>query len=223
MLIANLSSLRYKIVYLVKMRLERLFVPRKMYCRIELIIRDMENDLRHRDAIKMFSLTRRSKGARNPGGGVAIFFKRQKISLKRYRIKTNGFEILAAKGKINNNTRPVYVIVAYLPPSLSVRSSRHALETISDAILRMKLETNSPYIIVGGDFNGFDLEGAVEDYDDVSVLDSPPTRKAACLDLVATSIPECLISIGPPLENEDGVGSDHEILLVSTHVCMYVC
>ena len=41
---------------------------------------EMENDLRHRDAIKMISLTRRFKDAKNPGGGVAILFKRPGLS-----------------------------------------------------------------------------------------------------------------------------------------------
>ena len=49
------------------------------------------------------------------GGGVAIISRRSRIRLKSYPTKRNGCKILTAKGRMNDCTRPVFIIRAYLP------------------------------------------------------------------------------------------------------------
>ena len=181
-------------------------------------LRTLETDLRHRDAIDILSRSRKSKNGRNPGGGVAILFKKNLVNLKEFKIRTDGFELLVAKGKIKNDTRPVFVMAVYLPPSLNARSAAKVMETIADAILKIKGDSNSPHIIIGGDINGFDLSLSISDYSDIRILDSPPTRGTSRLDLVATTIPNCMVTVVPPLVSDAGCASDHSIVVVETKI-----
>ena len=46
-----------------------------------------------------------------------------------------------------------------------------------DAINTAKSEVKDPYLIIAGDFNKFPLEDALEHYDDVQILVTPPLER----------------------------------------------
>ena len=130
------------------------------------------------DKFKIGALTRnRPKVSnRNPGGGIAIIYKKEKVKLEEYPFKKKKYEIMAAKGKIPNNSRPFFVFAVYFPPKMRVDLVRDAMNLVSEAILKIKTEFSSPYILIGGDMNGFDLSHMIGDHNDIKILPSPPTR-----------------------------------------------
>ena len=128
------------------------------------------------DGIGNISFRRPQKrGSRNPGGGVSITFRTSKINLQEYKIKRSKYELVTAKGKIPGNTRPFYVIGAYMPPSMSKEKADDCLTHISDACNKIKTEETYPYIYIAGDFNLHHLQNAIDDYHDIQILHSPPS------------------------------------------------
>ena len=122
--------------------------------------------------------------------------------------------MVGAVGKIHNNTRPLYIIGAYLSTRLKAREYHSLLETISLAILKIKSESTNPYVILAGDFNKKDVDEALGDYPDMEVVNTTATRRGAVLDLCATNFADEMESYSnlPPLESEDGTQSDHNFL-----------
>ena len=74
----------------------------------------LKTDLKQEHAIETLDRMRKKRGTNNPGGGVSIFYDVRRASFKEYRVKREGFEFIEARGKIQNNTRPMYVIATYL-------------------------------------------------------------------------------------------------------------
>ena len=93
------------------------------------------------------------------------------------------------------------------------------MSTFSEIILKVKSETQDPYIVVvDGDLNGHPFEKSLEDYDDMVVVDSPPTRMTSYLNLVATSFNDEVVdalTFQPLHSDDDTAASDHKILCVS--------
>ena len=175
------------------------------------------SSLKAEHGLEAVSKMRRKTGNGNPGGGIAIIYKTQKISLSEYPIKRGPYELICAKGKLKNNTRHFFVLGAYLPPKLKAAESRKCLEYISGAILRIKTDFKNPYIAIGGDFNGRDLQEAIGDYYDIQEVTSGATRAGAWLDLCAVNFNNELdcVTNHPPLTTEDGTPSDHRLVSYS--------
>ena len=106
----------------------------------------------------------------NPGGGVAVIYDGSKLLVKPYPIRTRGFEVMCVQGKIPNNTRPLFIIGAYIPPKTTARKTAEFMETISEAILKIRSTSSNPYLVVAGDFNRRDIGEAFHDYPEVSVI-----------------------------------------------------
>ena len=173
-------------------------------------------ELKNRNGVELPSKSRKRKpqSNRNPGGGIALMLRKSTATANNVRINTNGYEIMATRLKVPNSHRPLFVIATYLPPSLKAAEMRGAVTTLSDVILKLKKENQSPLLVLCGDFNGVDVNMAVEDYDDISVVPSPPTCQGACLDLVATNFDSVSSSVALPLMSRNEVESDHNVLVI---------
>ena len=156
--------------------------------------------------IKMISKNRKGRG-----GGVAIAYNSNKITLKKYEVVNgNGFEIVAACGKAQNFSRKLLVIVLYIPPSTLVSATKALWESVSDTIEKAKAELDDPYIVIGGDTNRRPMVDGLKDFMDVTMLDTGPTRGTATLDEIATNFSSTVkSSTFVPLEDENGIQSDH--------------
>ena len=75
-----------------------------------------------------------------------------------------------------NNTRPLYVIAAYISTRLKAEKYHEFLEIINATILKIKTETSEPHIILAGDFNRRDISEVIGDYVDVEVVTTAATR-----------------------------------------------
>ena len=95
------------------------------------------------------------------------------------------------------------------------KNSAECLELVAEAVLKIKMEFREAYIIIGVDLNNRSLEDAVADFNDVTVLDSPPTRGDAKLDIAACNFGGSIaaMTLSAPLETDDGQSrSDHMFL-----------
>lgn len=156
---------------------------------------------------------RKRKGSANPGGGVSIVFDPSRIKLKEYPVKRRGHKIIAAVGKLPNNTRKIYIIGVYISTKLKADKYHECLETLNEVILKIKTETVNPYLVLAGDFNKKDVGEAIDDFPDMALLDAGPTRSTATLDICATNFHTELITTTnhPPLESNIGT-SDHNYI-----------
>ena len=157
---------------------------------------------------------RPSKTSRNPGGGVAILFRKSLITLKELRFKRSGFEIVAATGKLRNSKNTVVVISTYFPPSLSKDRTELQLGCIMDCIETAKIRFTNPLVCVGGDFNRVDPSAALCAAPDMKMIDPIPTRGNAALEVAIVNFARDLVhkSANTALYNELGTESDHSVL-----------
>ena len=138
----------------------------------------------------------------NPGGGVSIVFNKNRVSFSEYNIRRKKYELVCAKGRITNNTRPLFVLGIYIPPKMKAGAFAECMELVPEAILKIKAETKNPYIVLGGDFNRRNMETALDDYHDIAVLPTPLSRADTCLDVAAATFAEEVgeIEALPPLQ-----------------------
>ena len=109
-----------------------------------------------------------NKARSNPGGGISIAFRKSKIYLKEFRVKCGRHEIVCTTGNMIKNTRPLYVLATYISTRLRAKSYHELLGLLSDAIMKIKMQTNDPYIILAGDFNNKGIQEALGDYPDIT-------------------------------------------------------
>ena len=150
----------------------------------------------------------------NPGGGVAIVCNTKKITLKEHPVKRGKHEFIVASGKIHGNSRPLYVIATYLSTRLKAEEYHNHLAHLNAAILRIKTDVVNPYIILAGGFNRTDIQEAIGDYGDISIIHTGSTRSNATLDICATNFSEEIIEVlnHAPLEDHHGNQSDHNFV-----------
>ena len=148
------------------------------------------------------------------GGGVALAFKSNEIKLEENKFKRESLEIDSAVGRLNNEKRKIVIYGLYLPPGLTAAKASRACELVNDNLSVVKAKYESPLIIIGGDFNQFDISQCFVDHPDVSICPSEPTRGNARLDLIATNAGDHFVDsyTTTPLDNNNGSQSDHKPL-----------
>lgn len=166
---------------------------------------------------------------RDPGprgishGGVGVFWKESEAAGKRYPFDNpEKYEVMPVELKYGKMDKKVFAVAVYVPPGYSVARGRGCLQHLNDLILDIKNKSSNCYIVVGGDFNQWDVCSALDDYPDIREVTSPPTRNNRKIDKILlnwdTSDAACL----PPLETEvvDGIRteSDHLIQFVGSKV-----
>lgn len=168
------------------------------------------------EGIRFLNFCRKRKGRQNIGGGVSIAFKADRVKASEFKMKRSGHEIVAARIKLTNNTRPMFVLAVYASTRLNATKARELLTLVNDAIHKIKSTNGNPYILIAGDFNNWPEERAFEDFDDIITIQTPPTRGSATLDITATSFNHHLVkaSVLPPLRNDESeTDSDHRVIL----------
>ena len=166
-----------------------------------------ENELQELDnAEEIGSICKNRRGGR--GGGVAIAYNKNKIVLKKHTIAKNSYEMVCAVGNTLKDIRKVAVFSLYIPPNQKMTKTKEMMECLADGIEKIKLEYNDPYIVIGGDFNGRNIT-ATDDFPDLKIIQTGPTRKNKVLDIIITNIELSLARIISPLQTDEGVQSDH--------------
>ena len=158
-------------------------------------------------------------------GGVAIVTRESTTRVKDYGFPNpERFEVLAISASVAKIRRKFYIIGAYIPPNYTVLKARACMSHINDLILDIKTKANEPYILLGGDFNQWQIDEALADYEEISEVMTPPTRGTRRIDRIFMNWHGEATESGcvPPLETEELDGavslSDHMIQYVFTRV-----
>ena len=179
---------------------------------LDITLEDMKNALGY-DCI------RRDRTDGREGGGVAIFYKMGDLQLQQIKVETE-FEIVAAIDRRTGQRRKMVVLTIYITPSLEAEGSDKALEELAALIGRFKSKYQSPYFLIGGDFNKRNVVRELRPYTDISLIQTPPTRGNNTLDLVFTNFDEHVTRAGvtDPIHNLQGTETDHFTVFVNTKV-----
>ena len=173
-------------------------------------------DLEYGTNLKIIYKNRPKKlaSARAVRGGVSIVFNKSRCSFKERKISGNGFELVAAVGKVGKLARQVALFCIYLQPRIKAAELQQINDLINTEIILLK-SRSSPLIFLGGDLNRKLLDGAVEDFLDFKQVNFEPTRGDACLDVLLSNSTGITSAVWPPLETLQGVPSDHRCVVFS--------
>ena len=156
-----------------------------------------------------------TKNRKSRGGGVAIIYNKSKIILKPLNVRKNNFELVAAVGRTVSDARRVLVLAAYYPPQMRKEQVDALNDCISSTIDRQKEIDENLCVVVCGDMNQKNIDQVLVDHPEVTVLQTPSTRKGETIDLCLTNIAvQCSATKLPPLETMQGQKSDHDCILV---------
>ena len=178
-------------------------------------------DLSNGAGLGLICLNREPNQAGVAHGGVAVAYKNSACTMKKLDMPNpEKFEILVTLASLPGYSRKLITVACYLPPGYPVARGKAALAHIEDVVQEVKRQYKDPFIVVTGDFNQWDVAGALQDYPDLREADVGPTRKDRCLDRVFTNFERAVAESGsvPPLEVEPGASgakSDHRVAYVT--------
>ena len=168
--------------------------------------------------LNMKCLNRQPNASGLSHGGVAIIYRDSWARGKDYSFANpDSFEVLPLRLDFADLNRPLLVVAAYIPPGYTVMRGRACLQHINDLVLDIKNNIRDPYILITGDFNQWEIDQALVDYQDLVEVDTPPTREDRNIDRIFTNWSSDIHDAGciPPLETElEGPAktySDHNI------------
>ena len=177
-------------------------------------------DLEYGTNLKIVYKNRTDKrnGMRRVGGGVSVIFNKATCSFKERKMKGNGYELVAAVGRVGKIARPVAIFCIYVEPRMKVGELGELHSFLADQVLSIKTSCKDPLILVGGDINRRDLSPAFGDFLDIVRNNFEPTRRDACLDVLFSNLPDVNSSMWPPLSTDNGIRSDHDCVLFNCRV-----
>ena len=146
------------------------------------------------------------------GGGVAVVFKKNKLSFKPHSFFAGNYEIVCGRAVIPSVKKSLYVFSCYYPPSMKQSEVDRMNEVVNDEIVKIKTrEKLEPFFVIGGDMNQKKVE-CLLDNDNFKLVNTPPTRGNLCLDLCYTNcnVTSSLVQI--PLWSYEGTDSDHRVI-----------
>ena len=129
-------------------------------------------------------------------GGVAITFKRSGIQLKEITMPDNNYEMIFSVGTLPKFSRKMIAICVYMPPGMPAQNVQDGFTYFVDCILELKGRNRDFFIAISGDFNGYDVASYMDDYPDLVLLETSPTRGDRNLDLLYTNFNDHIVESG---------------------------
>ena len=141
-------------------------------------LQDDISDLSHGAGLGMICKNRPVNNRGFSHGGVAIMYQTGTSNFTRVDLPNPGdFEVIVGAGSLPGHSRKMVVVACYLPPGYDVPKGKRALDYITDVVLEIKRKYRDPYLVVTGDFNQWDIAGALEDYQDICLLYTSPSPR----------------------------------------------
>ena len=167
-----------------------------------------------------YGFLRKDRGAGKRGGGIAIFYNKEKIQLSKAKIPPTKHEVHAAIGRRTGQRRKIAVVVLYVPPWYNADQNRSFYAYINDVIMSIKSKYDNPMILIGGDFNRREHKQCVHDYPEIKPVITGPTRGDAVLDIIMSNFNELLVDSGvaPPILSDDGTATDHNTVFTTFRI-----
>lgn len=121
----------------------------------------LQEDLEHLVLGSGIRLLCRNWDVNNRGfshGGVCVAFREFTTSLKVFKLHNPmKFEVLACSRRMQGCGRKLVVIAAYIPPNYVVGRGKAPLEFVAGAVPEVKRGFDKPLVVVGGNFNQWDI------------------------------------------------------------------
>ena len=181
-------------------------------------------DLAKGAGLEMICLNRPANSRGVAHGGVAVVANQSTCTLKKIDMANPGnFEVLTTLSSVKGHSRNLITVACYLPPNYNMARGREALEHVENVVRDIKRRYKDPFIVVGGDFNQWAVDKALEDFADMKEVQVGPTRKDRCIDRLFTNFGRAISESGtvPPLEPEpghQGAKSDHRIAFLRANL-----
>ena len=154
-------------------------------------------------------------------GGVAIFFKKSRLELKTFKMHNpDSYEVITLVGKISGLARKIVGIACYIPPNYPVPRGRGAMDFITQCLNQAKQKYDDPMIVLGGNFNQWDIGESMSDFVDFHEAQGVVQRGAIVVSTgsFSTSTMRWWVR-SPPLETDDGSKkSGHKVLFLLASV-----
>ena len=173
------------------------------------------------NGLRVHSLNRDPLASGVAYGGVAIVLRDSITKSQLYQFPNpEKFEVLPLNITVSEISRKLFVVAAYIPPGYKVPRARNCLQHIADVVLTIKNKYEDQLILVAGDFNQWDITGALAEFSDMLEVVTPTTRGDRKIDKIFTNWHEHVEEGGccPPLQTdaEDGpiTRSDHNVQYV---------
>ena len=178
-------------------------------------LRDTLVDFEGSTGIKILHRSRDGR-MRKTGGGVAIAFDTSCCNFKRRHLGQlpKGSEVICATGRVGKVDQVVVVFAVYIAPGTRAAELDLLREGLTTEITQIRMSITNPIVIVGGDFNHRDVNGALNDAGEFEAIPTGPTRGSNTIDIIFTN------SLGavnlnetrtlPPLQSAAGSDSDHK-------------
>ena len=87
-----------------------------------------------------------------------------------------GNMILCCKGRLKSVKKEIVVFSCYLPPKIPKKKMEEIMETLTDAISEARAKSDSPWIVLGGDWNRYDTAPILTMYPDLKIKNTSATR-----------------------------------------------
>ena len=118
---------------------------------------------------------------------------------------------------LRGSTRKLVVVAAYIPPNYTVPRAKQCLEHIENTIIDIIRRYNNPYLIVAVDFNQWEIDQALAEFQDLREVHVGPTRGDRAIDRLFCNMTAGILASGtvPPLETapeSDGPSSQSDHL-----------
>ena len=147
-------------------------------------------------------------------GGVAIFARSATTNFKRMTIPNpENFEVLCLSGKVSKVKEKVVIIAVYIPPNYPKARADLCVEYVADVVAEAKRAHESPLIIVGGDWNQWQVKPILDDHIDMDEVEHGPTRGERKIDRFLVNFGRAIVEsdVLAPLDDGFGRESDHRV------------
>ena len=172
-------------------------------------------DLAGEHGLDVYALNRQDAASNGRQyGGVAVFSRAASTSFKPFDMPNpEKFEVLCVTGRVSKLREKVAIIAVYIPPGYTKVDADCCVEYVSDMIAEVKRKLDSPIIVVGGDWNQWNLQPILNDHADLAEVDHGPTRGNRKIDRFLTNFSRSITEsdVLPPLDDGLGRVSDHKI------------
>ena len=155
---------------------------------------------------------RRDRPGPRLAGGVAIFYKKSRLSMAPVKIPPSEFELTAAIGRRTGQRRKILALCLYIPPWYDADLNNRCLDHVNQVIRSLRNKYQEPYLVLAGDMNRREIRRAISGQTDLKPVLTDPTRGRHVLDIVVTSFNEYLEIAGvtDPIANDAGTETDHK-------------
>ena len=183
-------------------------------------VEKLQQDLSLGSGLGLLALNRKPGNNGVSYGGVAIAWRETVGKLTQITVKNrDDYEVLAAAVSLKGHSRKLVLVVCYVLPGYSRERGRGAMDYVESVVIELKRRFQDPFVLIGGDFNHWKIDAALENFADIKEIDVGPTRGRRSIDRLFTNMSRSVTESGTvtPLETEDDEEgntkkSDHKVV-----------